>query len=150
MGSGKYYKGGSDFSIYLYNTVEGSEFEMFGMRFKVIKLDADPDGTHSGLPMYSATSDGYLCLGKDNKPKQLRLYKNHHASKDFDWGHEHYNDPSKGGDGKRFKKGVVHVQPFPGSSDIRFSNNARYMNDDEVAAIGKVILHYNPNAKLRP
>ena len=149
MGSGKNHKGDGMFSTYLYSVIPGTVIEMFGMKFEVIKLDIDPNGTHTGLPMCSATSDGYLCLGADGQPKQLRLYKNHHATIDFDWSHPHYNNPKVGGNGEKFPKGVVHVQSFASSSNERFSMNARYMNNEEMETIGKVIRHYNPNVKFR-
>jgi len=150
MGSGKNHKGNGRFSTYLYSVIPGTVTEMFGMKFEVIKLDTDKNGTHTSLPMYSATSDGYLCLGTDGQPKQLRLHKDHHATMDFDWGHSHYNAPKKGGNGERFPKGVVHVQSFSSSSDDRTCMNARYMNNEEISTIGKVIHHYYPNAKFRP
>lgn len=150
MGSGKNHLGNGKFSTYLYSVIPGTVTEMFGMKFEIIKLNTDPNGTHTSLPMYSSSSDGYLCLGKDGKPKQLRLFKNHHAVLDFDWGHSHYNNPKKGGDGERFSRGVVHVQPYSLSSDKRNSINARYMNNEEMATIGKVIHHYNPKVKFRP
>lgn len=150
MGSGKNHLGNGTFSTYLYSVVPGTVTELFGMKFEVIKLETDKDGTHTSLPMYSATSDGYLCLGTDGQPKQLRLFKDHHATVDFDWGHPHYNNPKFGGNGEKFPKGVVHVQPFSSSSDDRFGMNARYMNNEEMATIGQVIHYYNPNAKFRP
>lgn len=150
MGSGKNHKGNGTFSTYLYSVIPGTITEMFGMKFEIIKLETDPTGTHTSLPMYSATSDGYLCLGKDGQPKQLRLFKNHHATMDFDWSHPHYNNPKDGGNGERFPKGVVHVQPYSQSSDNRYSMNARYMNNEEMTTIGQVIHHYNPNVKFRP
>ena len=150
MESGKNHLGNGTFRTYLYSVISGTITEMFGMKFEIIKLDTDKNGTHTSLPMYSATSDGYLCLGKDGLPKQLRLFKNHRAAMDFDWSHPHYNNPAVGGNGDRFPKGVVHVQPYSQSSDNRYSMNARYMNNEEMATIGKVIHHYNPNVKFRP
>lgn len=150
MGSAKNHLGNGTFSTYLYSVIPGTVTEMFGMKFEVLKLDTDPNGSHTSLPMYSGTSDGYLCLGTDGTPKQLRLFKKHHAILDFDWSHPHYNTPKKGGNGERFPKGVVHVQAYSQSSDNRNSMNARYMNNEEMATIGKVIHYYNPNVKFRP
>lgn len=149
MGSGKYHIKDGRFSLYLYTTIPGSELEMFGMKFKIIRLESDLRGTHSNLPMLSGTSDGYLCLGADGKPKQLRLYKGHQAVLDFDWSHPHYNNPNQGGNGERFQKGVVHVQPFS-SSLQRQDMNARYMSNEEMATIGRIIRYYNPDVKFRP
>lgn len=150
MGSGKNYSGNGMFSTYLYSVIPGSVVEMFGMKFEVLKLDSDPNGRHTSLPMYSATSDGYLCYGPDGMPKQLRLYKDHHAVIDYDWSHPHVNSPRMGGNGESFPKGVVHVQTFSASSDNRINMNARYMNNEEISTIGQVIRYYNPNVRFRP
>lgn len=151
MGTAKTHIGNGNFSTYLYTTVSGTTFEMYGMKFKVIKLEVDKDGKHTSFPLYSKTSNGYLCLGEDGLPKQLRMYdKNHRAIMDFDWGHTHYNNPKNGGNGELFSPGVVHVQEFSSSSYDRLSSNARYMNNEEIATIGNIIRHYNPNVKFRP
>ncbi len=149
MGSQKNHNGEGVFSAYLYETVPGTEITMYGLKLKVIKLVVDKDGKNSNLPQCSASSDGYLCLGKDGLPKQLRIYKDHNWSVDYDWGHPHTNYTKYGGDGRHFDKGTVHVQEYGGGSD-RNSYGARYMNNDEMETIGKIIHHFNPSVKLRP
>ena len=146
MGNARNHLGNGKFSTYLYEAIPGTTEEIGGLKCEIIKLGADDDGRHSNIPMRSGTSDVYLCLGTDGKPKQLRLFKDHVAAVDYDWSHPHYNDPKKGGDGQRFPKGTVHVQPF--SNDTRLSNIARLMTDSEIETTGKIIHHYNPNVKF--
>lgn len=68
---------------------------------------------------------------------------------DFDWSHQHINI---GGNGRVFKKGVVHVQMWQENKDgtfTRVSNQARYMNNAEIKKYGRIIKAFCPNAKLR-
>lgn len=141
MGSQRTYSGGGTFIEFLYEPIDGMDYTYNGIRCRVLKLQADETGTHSSIPQFAKTSDVYLVLGADNKPKQMAVYKNHRLLKDFDWTHQHKNASN----GQRFEKGVVHVH-----LDVSHSTDARYMNNDEIAKYGAIIQHYNPNAKLRP
>lgn len=148
MGNQKYNLGGGQFSERKYETLPGTTIEMFGLKCKVIKKVDDITGRNSNIPQYSGTSDVYLILGRDGKPKQLRLFEDHRMSVDFDWGHDHTNR----NDGKHFHKGTVHVQSYRNSSTgaaDRNSANARYMNNQEMKTIGKIIHHFNPDVKFR-
>ena len=80
-----------------------------GIRGKVVKLIADPKGNHAGLPTYSNTSDMYFRINKSGEVVQGKVYIDRRQAIDFDWGHVHVN---VGGDGKRFEKGIVHVQTY--------------------------------------
>ena len=146
MGNARNHLGNGIFSTYLYETIPGTTEVICGLKCEIIKLSSDDNGRHSNIPMRSGTSDAYLCLGTDGRPKQLRLFKDHIAVADYDWSHSHYNNPRKGGDGHLFPKGTVHVQPF--SNDMRLSDNARFMTDNEIETIGKIIHHYNPDVKF--
>lgn len=141
MGSQRTYYGDGIFSEFLYEPIEGMDYEHNGIKCRVLKLQTDNAGTHSSIPQFAKTSNVYLVLGTDNKPKQMAVYENHRLVKDFDWTHAHTN----AGDGQHFQKGVVHVH-----LDVSHSTNARYMNNDEIAKYGAIIQHYSPNAKLRP
>lgn len=144
------YNGNGSFREYLYETVAGSEVYVNGLKCKIIKLVADRDGAHSGLPSFAGSSDAYLCLGTDGEPKQLRIYNDHKMSIDFDWGHNHYNDPKRGGDGRHFTAGTVHVQSFGAEDRRRNTFFARYMSNDEIRKYGEIIHHFCPTIKLRP
>lgn len=45
MGSGKNHLGNGTFRTYLYSVIPGTITEMFGMKFEIIKLDTDENGT---------------------------------------------------------------------------------------------------------
>lgn len=148
MGNQRHHLGGGQFDKKLYEAIPGSTIEMHGLKCEIIKKVDDKDGRNSNIPQYSATSDAYLVLGKDGKVKQLRLFKDHRMSVDYDWGHDHTNI----GDGKHFSKGTVHVQTYHTNADetiSRLTNNARFMNNQEMKIIGEIIHHYNPNVKFR-
>ncbi len=95
----------------------------------------------------------YFKAGRDGKVIQGSYYsKDRKIVLNFDWGHEHYNNPKKGGDGRRFKKGVVHVQLYTTDKNgnvVRKNYNARMMNNEEMKKFGKIIRTYNPSAKFR-
>lgn len=131
-------------SEHLYESI-GEELYVDGLKVKIIKLKADPTGTHSNLPWYSDTSNVYIVLGNDGLAKQIRIYKNHEPFKDFDWGHNHIN---KNTDGRTFPKLTVHVQEYQ-PNVARTGIGARNMNNEEIEIWGDVIKKLNPNVKLR-
>lgn len=142
MGNGNEYDPSGGFSTYLYETVGGS-VTMNGYKCEIVQMKSDKDknGYHAGLPAFSNTSDIYVGLGPGDKPRQMRLYIDRHQVIDFDWGHSHRNT-----DGKKFAKGVVHVQRYPGAK----GGDARYMNNAEIKKFGAIIKYFCPDAKLRP
>ncbi len=59
-------------------------------------------GTLHNMPMYSGNSDKYLRTNHEGEPITMRLFKNHEAAKDIDWGHKH----------GEFALGEIHVHEF--------------------------------------
>lgn len=149
MGNQREYLESGGFSEYLYE--EHPEYQTFvynGLTAKVLKLKTDEDGTHSGLPTYSNTSDIYLRLDRFGQVVQAKVYIDRQHTIDFDWGHPHHN---KGEDSDKqfFPKGVVHVQSYS-RIDSRDSNSARFMTQSEIEKYGDILRHFNPNVKFRP
>lgn len=140
MGNAKQYLPEGGFTQYLYTTI-GARETINGLVCEIVADKADKNGHHGGLPAFSNTADIYVGLGPENKPKQLRYYKDRNSYMDFDWGHRHENT-----DGTVFPRGIVHVQRYPGAH----KGNARYMTDAEIAKFGDIIKHYCPEAILRP
>ncbi len=138
MGNQRQYVPGGDFTEYLYETI-GKTVVINGMKCSIVRLKGDLE-FHSSLPFYSKTSDAYVNLGKDGKPKQIRLFKDRKSWKDFDWGHTHKNK-----DGSIFPKGVVHVQRFQGVN----SKDARFLTADEIKNFGDIIHHFAPGVKFQ-
>lgn len=93
----------------------------------------------------------FLRLDKTGKPVQGRLYNGRLSAIDFDWGHDHYNNPGKGGNGQKFSKGVVHVQEYRFRKDgtvDRISQNARLMTNDEIKTYGPILKYFDPKIKF--
>lgn len=59
-------------------------------------------GTLHNMPMFSGDSDKYLRTNHEGEPITIRLFKNHAAEKDIDWGHKH----------GEFALGEIHVHEF--------------------------------------
>lgn len=128
----------------------GDKVTVNGVTGEILRNIDDPDGSHSRMPSYSGESDMYFRLDSDGKTViQGTLYIGHKKICDFDWGHEHKNT-----DGKKFPKGVVHVQFYEADSNgnrVRANNgDARYMNNGEMKKYGPIIRYFNPDAKFRP
>lgn len=153
MGNQRHYFSAGGFSAYLYEDhPDWPSKTINGVHGKVIKLIADKTGHHAGLPQYANTSDVYFRLGAEGTVVQGKVYINRKMCIDFDWGHTHTNNQPRG-DGKTFQKGVVHVQTYRVNDDgttTRLSNNARYMNDDEIKKYDPIIKAFAPNVKFRP
>lgn len=116
-----------------------------GVKGHLIKKVGDSD-THTSLPYYSNTSDVYLRKNA-NGVCQARVYEGQHMFLDFDWSHAHRNS-----DGRVFEKGVVHVQRWKQNDDgtfTRLSDDARYMNNREMAKYGPLLKSYFPGIKFR-
>ncbi len=152
MGGQNQYIETGGFSEYLYEQV-GKTVRMNGLTAKMIKLKTDKNGTHTGLPSFSNTSDVYLRMGQDSLACQAKAYESRTMIIDFDWSHEHINS----GDGRMFKKGVVHVQKYEylGKDKNgkviyrRLSNEARLMNNAEMKKYGPILKKFNPKVKFR-
>ncbi|MDY2943017.1 MAG: hypothetical protein SOT07_04890 [Paludibacteraceae bacterium] len=142
MGNGNEYNPSGGFSTYLYETV-GQPVTINGYKCKIVQMKTDKgkNGYHAGLPAFANTSDIYVGLGPQNKPRQMRLYVNRKQVVDFDWGHAHQNS-----DGKKFVKGTVHVQRYFGAK----GGDARYMSNSEIKKYGAIIKYFCPEVKLRP
>ena len=71
---------------------------------KVSVIKAKKENESAKMPRYSDTSDIYIVLDKDNKPKQMAIYntETHQRAKDFDW-NRHNED---------YTEGVLHVHIF--------------------------------------
>ena len=151
MGNQRQYLKSGGFSTYLYEDhPDYSAVAINGIRGKVLHYIADGPRNHIGLPQYANTSDMYFRVGPDGKVAQGKVYVNRKHCIDFDWSHNHVNTK---GDGRSFSKGIVHVQIYSVNEKgqtIRLSQNARYMNDSEIAKYGEIIHHFNPNVKFRP
>lgn len=151
MGNQREYISSGGFSQYLYEDHKNfSPLTINGIRGKVIHYISDGDIDHTGLPNYANTSDMYLRVNKNGSVIQGKVYINRKQCIDFDWGHTHINTL---GDGKSFQKGIVHVQTYKvdeNGNTVRDSDNARYMNDEEIAKYGDLIRAFNPNVKFRP
>lgn len=118
-----------------------------GVKGHVIKKVGDRE-THTNLPYYSNTSDVYF-RKNINGVCQARVYVGQKMFLDFDWSHQHINI---GGNGRVFKKGVVHVQMWQENKDgtfTRVSNQARYMNNAEIKKYGRLIKAFCPDVKFR-
>lgn len=149
MGNQREYLESGGFSRFLYEDhPDFQPFELNGLKAKVIKLIADPDGNHSGLPSYANSSNIYLRVDKFGKVVQAKVYVDRKHTIDFDWGHPHRNK-GEGTDGKSFPKGVVHVQCYS-QTNSRDSNHARLMTDAEIEKYGAILRHFNPDVKFRP
>jgi hypothetical protein len=117
-----------------------------GVKGKVI-AERKGKKDHTNLPKYSGTSDMYF-RRNNNGIIQARLYIGNKKVLDFDWGHEHSNKE----DNRKFPIGTVHVQLWvdKGNGDFsRQSNDARYMNNEEMKKYGPLIKAFNPNVKFR-
>ena len=152
MGGQNQYIETGGFSEYLYEQI-GETVHMNGLTGKMIKLKTDKDGTHTGLPSFSNTSDVYFRKGKDGLACQAKAYESRKMIIDFDWSHEHINSS----DGRTFPKGIVHVQRYEylGKDEDgkviykRLSGEARLMNNAEMKKYGALIKKFNPNVKFR-
>ncbi len=153
MGNPRNMNMGGGFSIHLYSDHDKWHgVTINGIKAKVVRNISDLKGTHSSLPLAAGNSDIYLRLDKFGNPVQGRLYNGRLSAIDFDWGHDHCNNPRKGGDGKRFSKGTVHVQEYHFKSDgtvDRVSQNARLMNHYEIQKYGPILKHFSPNVKFK-
>ena len=151
MGNQREYVKSGGFSQYLYEDHKRFKPQTVnGIRGKAVHYIKDGETDHTGLPAYADTSDMYFRVGLDGKVVQAKLYIDRKHCIDFDWGHVHVN---KGGDGKSFPKGVVHVQTYPVNENgkaMRLSHNARYMSNEEIAKYGGIIHAFNPDVKFRP
>ncbi len=152
MGSQRKYNKSGGFTVKLYETInQYGTFTYNGISAKVVRKAGDESG-HSALPTYTNTSQMYFKVGIDGDIIQGRYYDAARRSTiDFDWGHDHYNDPENGGDGRRFNKGVVHVQTYTTDQDgiPRRNYNARLMSNAEMKKFGNIIKHFNPTVKFR-
>lgn len=153
MGNPRNMTSDSGFSIHLYTEhKDWQEVTINGIKAKVIRNISDLTGTHTSLPLAAGKSDMYLRLDKYGTPVQVRLYVDRFSAIDFDWGHDHYNNPKKGGNGQSFPKGTVHIQEYKfkhdGSAD-RISVDARFMNLQEIIKYGAVLKHFNPHIKFK-
>lgn len=118
-----------------------------GIRGKLIKRVGGSD-SHSSLPYYAVTSNMYFRKNHESVC-QGRVYLDHKVCVDFDWSHLHIN---KGGDGRAFKQGVVHVQVWKENKDgtfTRISNQARNMSNAEMKKYGPIIKAFCPDVKFR-
>lgn len=118
-----------------------------GVKGHVIKKIGDRD-THTTLPYYSNTSDVYFRKNA-NGVCQARAYAGQKMFLDFDWSHMHIN---KGGDGRIFKPGVIHVQIWKENKDgtfTRISNQARSMSNAEMKKYGPLIKAFCSEVKFR-
>lgn len=149
MGNQRQYLKEGGFAEYLYEDhPKFKPFEYNGIKAKVILLNADKNGSHSGLPPFSNSSTVYLKANNEGTVIQAKVYVDRKHTLDFDWGHEHRNKGT-GNDGNLFPKGVVHVQSYS-QINFRNSNNARYMSESEISKYGEILKHFNPNVKFRP
>ena len=151
MGNQREYIKSGGFSQYLYEDHKAfTPQTVNGVHGKVVHYILDGNTEHTGLPAYANTSDMYFRVGLNGEVVQGKLYLDRRHCIDFDWGHIHVN---RIGDGRKFPKGVVHVQIYPVDKygkATRMSNNARYMTDEEIAKYGGIIRAFNPNVKFRP
>ncbi len=141
------------FSISLYETYDKYESIVInGVTAKVIRKKGDTSG-QGGLPSYADTSSMYFKEGPNGDIIQGAFYGNDRRIRlNFDWGHDHYNDPKHSGNGRRFSKGVVHIQTYTVDQEgkiVRQSNNARLMSNAEMKKFGPIIKHFNPTVKFR-
>ena len=116
-----------------------------GVKGHLIKKVGDKE-THTNLPYYSNTSDVYFRKNA-NGVCQARVYVGQKMFLDFNWSHKHINS-----DGKKFDRGVVHVQMWKQDKDgtfTRLSNNARYMNNLEMSKYGGLLKSFCPEVKFR-
>ena len=150
MGNQREYISSGGFSQYLYE--DHKDFTpqtVNGIRGKVVHYIPDGNTDHTGLPAYANTSDMYFKVGADGKVVQGKLYLDRKHCIDFDWGHTHVNTL---GDKNSFQKGVVHVQVYKvnkNGNTFRHSDNARYMNNEEIEKYGGIIRAFNPDVKFR-
>ncbi len=153
MGNQSQYNKSGGFTECLYEMIDQcGTFTYNGISAKVVRKAGDKTG-HSALPTYTNTSQMYFKVGPDGDIIQGRYYDTERRSAlDFDWGHDHYNNPKHGGDGQRFDKGVVHVQKYTVNEKgvpLRKSNDARLMTEEEIEKFGPIILHFNPTVKFK-
>ena len=116
-----------------------------GVKGHLIKKVGDSD-THTSLPYYSNTSDVYFRQNK-NGVCQARVYVGQKKYLDLDWSHAHTNS-----DGRKFKRGTVHVQVLKQNKDGSFSRvsyHARSMSNAEMKKYGSILKAYCPSVKLR-
>lgn len=116
-----------------------------GVKGHLIKKVGDSD-THTNLPYYSNTSDVYFRQNK-NGVCQARVYVGQKKYLDFDRSHNHKNS-----DGRKFERGVVHVQVWKQNKDgsfSRLSDDARSMSNAEMKKYGPILKAYCPTVKLR-
>ena len=145
MGGARAYNPAGGFSSYEFRQ-DGETIKIGGVSAKVI-VKIDDDGLQSGLPIHSNTPNVvYVNVQKNkNNPVQLRVFEGRTAHKDFDFGHPHEDKKT----GKKYPKGVVHVQVFD-ENGIRDNKHARYMNNEEIRKYGPILRYLNPNVKFRP
>ncbi|MCD8210646.1 MAG: hypothetical protein LUC37_03755 [Prevotella sp.] len=153
MGNQRQFIRGKGFSISLYETDEKyASVTINGITAKVVRKKGDNNG-QGGLPTYTNTSNMYFKEGHNGDIIQGAYYgKDRKIRISFDWAHEHYNDPKKGGNGKRFEKGVVHIHPYTTDENgkvVRKGINARLMTDNEIKKFGAIIKFFNPNVKFK-
>lgn len=146
MGNGKIYPDGGFYGTNAKYERIGDYKYANGLKGVVLKRKEDPNN-HSNLPQFANTSDMYFRQNAKGVC-QGRVYVDHATFLDFDWSHNHTNK----GDGKHFEMGTIHVQIWARNSDGSFSRqseNARLMNNSEIAKYGALIRAYCPDVKFR-
>jgi len=117
-----------------------------GVKGHLIRRKGDSE-THTNLPFYANSSEVYFRPGP-NGPCQARVYAGQKLYLDFDWSHSHTNKK----DGRHFPAGTVHVQIWEEQKDgsfKRLTDEARYMNNQEMKRYGPILRYYYPSIKFR-
>lgn len=137
MGGMKHYNSEGGFSQWLYTKV-GESITINGMTGKIIKKIDDESPNHSGLPLYSNTSDFYVKISEDDsKPEQIRIFKNRKVAIDIDWNHPH----------KPFKIGDLHVHEYVFDKSGKPRRlPPREATDDEIKKYGALIKKFKPES----
>ena len=117
-----------------FHAVGKVEYYLDGRKMSV-KILEFTKSTSRKLPESSNTSDAYVLMDENNKPKQLRVYQNRIASFDVDFGHAHHYG---------LKDGLYHVHRISyaninGKETMVRSRDSPKLSPDELKRWGSLI-----------
>ena len=117
-----------------FHAVGKVEYYLDGRKMSV-KILAFNKSTSRKLPESSNTSDAYVSLDKNGKPKQLRVYDHRIAQFDVDFGHAHHYGLHDG----QYHVHRISYQMIDGEEKMVRSEDSPKLNPNEWKRWGSLI-----------